>query len=261
MSILGDANRVVVKVGTSTLTHKTGMLNIRRIENLVKVLSDLKNSGKEIVLVTSGAIGVGVGKLSLTERPNDMPTKQACAALGQSELMYVYDKYFSEYNHNAAQILLTRDIIEDENRKQNVINTFARLLDLKVIPIVNENDTVSIEEIEFGDNDTLSAIVSELVCADLLIILSDIDGLYDKDPKQNKDATLISVVNEIDDTIVSLAGGAGSSLGTGGMVTKLHAARICMNVNIPMYIVNGENPNNIYDLLDSKTVGTLFKAN
>ncbi len=261
MSILRDANRVVVKVGTSTLTHKTGMLNIRRIEALVKVLSDLKNSGKEIVLVTSGAIGVGVGKLSLSERPSDMSTKQACAALGQSELMYIYDKYFSEYNHNAAQILLTRDIIEDTNRKQNVINTFERLLELKVIPIVNENDTVSTEEIEFGDNDTLSAIVSELVGADLLIIMSDIDGLYDKDPKQYSDATLISVVNEIDDNIVSLAGGKGSSLGTGGMITKLHAAQICMKVNIPMYIVNGENPNNIYDLLDNKAVGTLFKQN
>lgn len=259
MSILKNAKRVVVKVGTSTLTHKTGMLNIRRIEALVKVLSDLKNSGKEIVLVTSGAIGVGVGKLSLQSRPDDMPTKQACAALGQSELMYVYDKYFSEYNHNAAQVLLTRDTIEDDDRKNNVVNTLQRLLELKVIPIVNENDTVSTEEIEFGDNDTLSAIVSKLIDANLLIIMSDIDGLYDKDPHKCEDALLLNEVNEIDDKIISLAGGKGSSLGTGGMITKIHAAQICMKSNIPMYIVNGNNPKNIYKLLDNKNIGTLFK--
>lgn len=258
MSILSDANRIVVKVGTSTLTHKTGMLNIRRIEALVKVLSDLKNSGKEIVLVTSGAIGVGVGKLSLPTKPSDMPTKQACAALGQSELMYVYDKHFSAYNHNAAQILLTRDIIEHESRKINVINTFERLLELKVIPIVNENDTVSIEEIEFGDNDTLSAIVSELVKADLLIILSDIDGLYDKDPKENADATLIHEVSCVDAELIAKAGGAGSARGTGGMVTKLHAAKLSMDAGIPMIIANGKNPLCLYDLLDGVQLGTLF---
>lgn len=259
MGILSDANRVVIKVGTSTLTHKTGMLNIRRIEWLVKVLSDLKNSGKEVILVSSGAIGVGVGKLALANRPTDIPTKQACAALGQIELMSAYDKYFSEHNHNVAQVLLTRDVIENESRKTAAINTFKRLLELKAVPIVNENDTVTSEDLEFGDNDTLSAIVSELVEADVLIILSDIDGLYDKDPKQNKDATLISVVNEIDDNVTALAGGKGSSLGTGGMVTKLSAAAICMNASIPMYIINGENPNNIYDLWDNKNVGTLFK--
>lgn len=257
MSILRDSKRVVVKVGTSTLTHKTGMLNIRRIENLVKVLSDLKNAGKEIVLVTSGAIGVGVGKLSLSKRPSDIPTKQACAAVGQSELMYVYDKLFSEYNHNAAQVLMTRDIVEIDERRKNVTNTLEKLLELSVIPIVNENDTVSTEEIEFGDNDTLSAIVGELVHADLLIILSDIDGLYDKNPDL-EGAKLIEEVNEISDEILALAGGRGSSLGTGGMITKLHAAEICFQNSIPMIIANGKNPFVIYELLDGAQRGTLF---
>lgn len=260
MSKLNDAKRIVVKVGTSTLTHKTGMLNIRRIESLVKVLSDLKNAGKEIVLVTSGAIGVGAGKLSFQKRPDDMPTKQACAALGQSELMYVYDKYFGEYNHNAAQILLTRDILEDELRKGNVINTFKRLLELKVIPIVNENDTVSTEEIEFGDNDTLSAMVSILVDADLLIIMSDIDGLYDKNPQKNSDAKLISKVECIDKKLTDGAKGNGSEFSTGGMITKLHAAELCMQHDIPMYIVNGKDPKNLYRLKDGEKIGTLFET-
>lgn len=259
MSILRKAQRVIIKVGTSTLTHhKTGMLNIRRIGQLVDVISDLKNEGKEIVLVTSGAIGVGSGKLGLKKRPTDMPTKQACAAVGQSELMYIYDKYFTENNHSVAQVLLTGDIIEKEERKQNVVNTLKRLLDLSVIPIVNENDTVSVEEIEIGDNDTLSAIVGELVCADLLIIMSDIDGLYDKDPNKNADAVLISEVNEIDDNIISLAGGKGSEFGTGGMSTKITAAKNSLEAGFPMIIVNGKNPNILYDLLDGKKVGTLF---
>lgn len=252
--------RVVVKVGTSTLTHPTGMLNIRRVERLVKVLADLKNAGHELVLVTSGAIGVGAGKLALREKPSDMPTKQACAALGQSELMYIYDKYFSEYNHNAAQVLLTRDIIEDARRKENVSNTFERLLEMSVIPVVNENDTVSVEEIEFGDNDTLSAIVARLVEADLLIILSDIDGLYDRDPRGNTDARLISRVTEITDGIRALAGNPGSAFGTGGMVTKLHAAEICMEAGIPMAILNGQKPEEIYRLLEGGETGTLFAS-
>lgn len=258
MSVLRDANRVVVKVGTSTLTHKTGMLNIRRVERLVKVLSDLKNAGKDIVLVTSGAIGVGAGKLGMRERPADMPTKQACAALGQSELMYLYDKYFAEHNHNVAQVLLTRDIIDAENRKENVCNTLNRLLSLSIVPVVNENDTVSVEEIEIGDNDTLSAIVATLVEAQLLIILSDIDGLYDANPKTNPNARLISVVHEIDDNVLALGGGKGSEFGTGGMATKLHAAAICMERRIPMMILNGQDPDSLYDLLDGKPVGTLF---
>lgn len=262
MSILKDAKKVVIKVGTSTLTHSTGMLNIRRMEELVKVISDLKNAGKDIVLVSSGAVGIGVGKLGLASRPKDTPTKQACAAIGQCELMYIYDKYFSKYNHNVAQVLLTRDIIERETRKENVTNTFNKLLEMSVIPIVNENDTVSVEELEleFGDNDTLSAIVGELVGADLLIILSDIDGLYDKDPHKNDDAKLIDVVAEINDDIIALAGGKGSELGTGGMITKIHAARHCLNAGFPMAILNGTNINQLYDLLDGKTVGTIFKA-
>ncbi|MEG1996497.1 MAG: glutamate 5-kinase, partial [Oscillospiraceae bacterium] len=257
MSNLKDAKRIVIKVGTSTLTHKTGLLNLRRIEQLVTVLSDLKNAGKEIILVTSGAIGVGVGKLGLSQKPNDTPTKQACAALGQSELMYVYDKYFSEHNHNAAQILLTRDIIEDEQRKSNVINTFDKLLEHGIIPIVNENDSVSVEEIEFGDNDTLSAIVAKLSHAELLIIMTDIDGLYDKDPHKNKDAKLISRVDVIDDYILSLAGEKGSSLGTGGMITKIQAAQLSVSAGIPMMIINGEYPKHLYKLYDGEQVGTI----
>lgn len=256
--MIRKAKRIVIKVGTSTLAHKTGMLNIRRVEELIKVISDLKNSGKEIVFVTSGAIGVGVGKLGLSKRPTDMPTKQACAAIGQSELMYIYDKHFTEYNHNVAQVLLTRDIIESEKRKENVVNTLERLLELSVIPIVNENDTVSVDEIEFGDNDTLSAIVGNLVGADLLIILSDIDGLYDADPHINKDAKLIHEVTEIDETIIGLAGGKGSALGTGGMQTKIHAAQYCLEAGFPMAILNGSKPKNLYDLLDGKPIGTVF---
>lgn len=260
MSLLSDAQRVVVKVVTSTLTHATGLLNIRRVEQLVRVLSDLKNAGKEIILVTSGAIGVGAGKLGMRKRPSDMPTKQACAALGQSELMYVYDKCFSEYNHNVAQVLLTRDIIEDTRRKENVTNTLSRLLSLSVIPVINENDTVSTEEIEFGDNDTLSAIVSSIVQADLLIILTDIDGLYDSDPHENPAARRIPHVRLLDSAILAAAGSKGSEFGTGGMAAKLHAAQICMDRNIPMIIMNGSRPAMIYDLLDGENIGTLFYA-
>lgn len=266
MSILRDSKRVVVKVGTSTLTHKTGMLNIRRVECLVKTLSDLKNAGKEIILVTSGAIGVGAGKLSLKQRPADIPGKQACAALGQCELMYIYDKYFSEYNHNVAQVLLTRDVIEDAHRKQNVVNTFERLFALSALPIVNENDTVAIDELteganhRYGDNDTLSAIVAQLVEADLLIILSDIDGLYDGDPKENPKASLIERVYRLDERVMSLGGGKGSEFGTGGMAAKLNAAGICMNAGIPMIICNGKDPHNLYRLLDGEAMGTLFQA-
>ncbi len=253
-----DAKKVVIKVGTSTLAHKTGMLNIRRIENLVKVLADLQNSGRQIILVSSGAIGVGSGKLGLKERPQDTPTKQACASIGQCELMYVYDKLFSQYNHCVSQVLLTRDIIENEKRTANVINTMNRLISLNVIPIVNENDTVSVEEIEFGDNDTLSAIVGKLAEADALVILTDIDGLYDKDPRTHSDASLIPVVETIDEKIEALAEGKGSTLGTGGMITKIQAARIATQANIPVHIVNGSDPNVLYDLFEGKQVGTVF---
>lgn len=257
-SVLPQARRIVVKVGTSTLTHSTGMLNIRRVEGLVKVLADLKNAGKELVLVTSGAIGVGAGSLGMRQRPSDMPTKQACAALGQCELMYLYDKYFSGYNHQVAQVLLTRDIIDVPLRKENVCNTLRRLLELSVIPVVNENDTVSVDEIEIGDNDTLSAIVASLVKADLLVILSDIDGLYEQNPREHPDAWLIPLVRKLDEDILALGGGRGSEFGTGGMATKLHAASLCMENGIPMAILNGQDPNKLYGLLEGRPAGTLF---
>lgn len=260
MQKLSDRKRIVVKVGTSTLTHSTGMLNIRRIEHLVKVLSDLKNCGKEIILVTSGAIGVGCGKLGLKSHPKDTPTKQAIAAIGQCELMYFYDKLFAIYNHTVAQVLMTKDIIDDENRKINCENTLTKLLGIGAVPIINENDTVAVEEIEFGDNDTLSAIVAELVDAELLIILSDIDGLYDKDPNKNSNAKLISKVEKIDEYIISLAEGSSSEHGTGGMITKIHAAQIAKSAGIDMVIMNGKDPNLFYDLFENKPVGTLFLA-
>lgn len=254
------ARRVVVKVGTSTLTHDTGLVNIRRIESLVKVLADIKNSGKEIVLVSSGAIAVGVGKLGLQTRPADTPSKQAVAAIGQCELMYMYDKLFSEYNHTVAQVLLTRDVIECSERKENCMNAFEHLLAMNAVPIVNENDTISVEEIEFGDNDTLSAIVAVLCHADALVIMSDIDGLYDADPRKAPDAKLIRRVDEIDEGIASLAGGAGSSRGTGGMLTKLHAAKIACPGGVDMAIINGKRPENLYDLFAGKQLGTHFAA-
>ncbi len=250
--------RMVVKVGTSTLTHKTGRLNIRRVELLCKVLSDIKNAGHEVVLVTSGAIGMGVGKLSLASRPSDMPTKQAAAAVGQCELMYTYDKLFSEYNHTVAQILLTRSDTDHEERRSNFHNTLCRLLEMGVLPIINENDTVATEEIDFGDNDTLAAIVAENIQADLAIILSDINGLYTADPRQCADAILIPTVDEITPEILALAGGKGSMLGTGGMATKLHAAEITMAAGIDLVITNGEQPNSLYDIVAGAQIGTRF---
>ncbi len=255
-----NARRIVFKVGTSTLTHPSGMLNLRRIERLVRVLADLKNMGREIVLVSSGAIGVGVGKLGLAERPRDTRSKQAVAAIGQVELMYIYDRLFSEYNHTISQVLLTRDVVEDENRCELCRSTFSRLLEYKAIPIVNENDTVAVEEIEFGDNDSLSAVVATLCGADLLVILSDIDGLYDDNPRQNPQAVLISEVHQLDETVLEYAKGAGSARGTGGMVTKLHAAQIAGAEGIDTIVMNGENPMKIYDLLEGRPVGTRFFA-
>ena len=252
--------RIVVKVGTSTLTYNTGRLNVRRTEELCKVLSDLKNSGNEVILVTSGAIGMGIGKLGLKNKPTDIPTKQAAAAVGQCELMYVYDRLFSEYNHTVSQILLTGDDFNHEDRYTNLINTMNRLLELGALPIINENDSVATNEIQVGDNDTLSAYVAKSINADLLVLLSDIDGLYTADPKKDKTAKLISVVDDINDDINSLAGGEGSLLGTGGMKTKLHAGEICMQAGVDMIITNGEHPENIYKIIDGESVGTLFKA-
>ena len=261
MSQIQDAKRVVIKIGTSTLAYATGRINIRRFELLCKVLADLKNSGKEIILVSSGAIGVGVSKLGLPERPRDVPGKQAAAAVGQCELMYLYDQLFLERNHKVAQVLLTRDAFEDPRRRQNMKNTFDRLLSLGAIPIVNENDTVATEELEFGDNNTLSAQVAELTEADALVILSDIDGLYDSDPNKNPDAKLIAQVDRIDEHIESIAGGSVSGLGTGGMTTKIHAAKITSAAGIIMAIINGSDPKLLYDLFDGMGVGTLFLAN
>ena len=255
MRDFSKARRVVVKVGSSTLTHESGLLNIRRVEQLVKVLADIENSGRQVVLVSSGAMAVGVGKLGLHEKPADMPGKQAVAAIGQCELMYIYDKHFSEYNHVTSQVLLTRDVVDDPMRKRNVQNTFERLLGLGTIPIVNENDTVCTEEIEhaatFGDNDTLSATVAELAGADLLVILSDIDGLYDGDPRENPGAKLLHEVDEITPEIEACAAGAGSARGTGGMITKLHAAGLAAAAGIDMVIMNGAQPKKLYDLFEN----------
>ncbi len=253
--------RIVVKVGTSTLAHPTGRLNIQRMEKLCKVLSDLKNMGHEIILVSSGAIAMGFGKLNLIERPKDVPTKQASAAVGQCELMYIYDKLFTEYNHTVAQLLITApDIEEGGVRKQNFHNTLARLLELGALPVINENDTISTEEFGIGDNDTLSAIVAVTIQADLLILLSDIDGLFDGDPRKNPDAKLIDTVEKIDEHIISLGGGSGSNLGTGGMATKLRAAQMATAAGCEMVIANGQSPEVLYDVAAGKRVGTRFLA-
>ena len=250
--------RIVVKVGTSTLAHSTGNINIRHVEELCKVLSDLKNAGHEIILVSSGAIGMGVGKLSLKERPSDMATKQAAAAVGQCELMYTYDKLFSEYNHTVAQILLTGLDLEDPTRYHNIKTTMNRLLELSVLPVINENDTVAVNELVIGDNDTLGAIVAKNIDADLLILLSDIDGLFTADPHKDPTATLISTIEQITPEIEALAGGSGSKVGTGGMVTKLSAAKIVTEAGCDMVIANGKDPVVLYDIIENKPVGTRF---
>ena len=250
--------RVVVKIGTSTLAHATGHLNIRRVEELCRVISDIKNAGHEVILVSSGAVGMGVGKLGLRQRPTDIPSKQAAAAVGQCELMYTYDKLFSEYHHTVAQLLITGDDVANEERHQNFSNTLNRLLELKALPIINENDTVATEELGIGDNDTLAAIVAKSVRAELLVLLSDIDGLYTADPHTHPDAQLISRVTKVDDEILALAGVSGSNLGTGGMITTLRAATICLDSGCDMVITNGNRPTVLYDIMDGKQVGTTF---
>lgn len=249
--------RVVIKIGTSTLAHKTGKLNIRAFEELTKVISNLKNSGIEVILVSSGAIGMGIGKIGLTSKPQDIPTKQAAAAIGQCELMYMYDKYFGEYHHTVAQMLITANDFEDAEKHANLANTLARLLELGALPIVNENDTVSTAELSIGDNDTLSALVAVDAKADLLILVSDIEGLYTADPHKDKDAKLISVVDNVDE-VLALGEGAVSVLGTGGMATKLHAAKIVTESGMDMVIINGAKPKLLYDVLEGKPVGTKF---
>ena len=242
--------RIVVKVGTSTLAHSTGRMNIRHVEDLVKVLSDLKNAGHEMILVSSGAIGMGVGKLNLPGKPSDMPTKQAAAAVGQCELMYTYDRLFLQYNHTVAQILLTGEDVDHTERRENFENTMERLLELGSLPIINENDTVATAEIKVGDNDTLGAIVARCVKADLLVLLSDIEGLYTADPRKDPSAKLIPVVEEVTPEIEALAGGVGSGLATGGMATKLRAAKMVAEVGCDMIITNGEHPEVLYDIAE-----------
>ena len=250
--------RIVIKIGTSTLAHPTGHLNIRRVEQLCKIMSDIKNAGHELILVSSGAIGMGVGKLGLRERPKDIPSKQAAAAVGQCELMYTYDKLFSEYHHTVAQLLITGDDTTNDTRRLNFTNTLNRLLELGALPVINENDTVATDEIVIGDNDTLAAIVARSVHADMLILLSDIDGLYTADPHTHPKAALLHHVARVDDHIREIAGISSSTQGTGGMVTKLHAADICLGCGCKMVIANGNNPGNLYDILEGKTVGTTF---
>ena len=251
-------SRIVVKVGTTTLAYPGGRLNIRHVEELVKVLSDLKNAGHEIILVSSGAIGVGVGRLSLSGRPADMPGKQAAAAVGQCRLMDIYDTRFSDYDHVVGQILLTREDLDDPERRGNFENTMAKLLEWHVLAIINENDTVATAEIAVGDNDTLSAIVATCINADINILMSDIDGLYTADPHKDPDAMLISAVPELTEEIMALGGSSNSSQGTGGMATKLRAAQICTTHGIDMIICNGSHPSLLYDIMDGKAIGTRF---
>ncbi len=260
---LTKANTIVVKVGTSTITHSNGTINLHLVEKLVRVLADLHSDGKKIILVTSGAIGVGRSRMGMKERPKTLPEKQALAAIGQIALMHIYSKLFSEYGQIVAQVLITRDVVDDKQKKINVCNTFQTLLEYNTIPIVNENDTVATEEIEpvFGDNDTLSAVVATLVNADLLILLSDIDGLYDKNPKIHENANLIPVIYDIDEQEQLEIEDTCSSWGTGGMKTKITAARICSSAGIPMVIANGSDPSHIYQILEGEQIGTLFVPN
>ncbi len=250
--------RIVVKIGSSSLTYESGRLNIRHFEKFVKVLSDIKNAGHEIILVSSGAIAMGIGKLNLSQKPEDIPGKQAAAAIGQCELMYEYDKQFSIYNQVTAQILLTADDFLNETRYSNFKNTIRKVLEMGALPIVNENDSVATDEIRFGDNDTLAANVACAIDADILILLSDIDGLFTADPHKNKSAVLIPTVSEINSEIEKLAGGIGSSLASGGMKTKIAAAQIVMNNGCDMIITNGQNPDSLYEIVEGKPVGTKF---
>lgn len=260
-SELLDKKRIVIKIGSSSVTHeKTGHISLSKMEKFVRQIADLKNAGKEVVLVTSGAIAVGVSALNLLERPTNIEDKQAVAAVGQASLMMLYQKLFREYNHIVGQVLITKDLVEYDHRKQNAINTFNSLLHMGVIPIVNENDTVSTEEIEFGDNDTLSAIVAELINADLLILLSDIDGLFDCDPRDNNCATLIDKVKEINYEIEQMATGTNSKTGTGGMYTKIQAAKIATSNGIDMIIANSDTEHIIERLIKGEVLGTIFWA-
>lgn len=258
-SSLKKAKRVVVKVGSSTLVHEeTGFLDYGKLEQLVRILCDIRNQGKNVILVSSGAIGVGVRSIGLRKRPDSLPLKQACAAVGQAQLMMIYQKLFSEYHQQAGQILLTKRILTNDNRRVNASNTFNELLRLGIIPVVNENDSVSTEEIEFGDNDTLSAIVTSLTNADLLILLSDIDGLYTDDPHLHPEAKLIEVVTELTKEFLDMAKDPVTSLGTGGMITKFEAAKIATSCGADMVIANGADVTSLNRIINGDNVGTLF---
>lgn len=259
--MLKDKKRIVVKIGSSSLTHEaTGNLNLAKMEKLVRVLTDIRNQGKEVILVSSGAIAVGRKTIGIKEKPKETSVKQACAAIGQAQLMMVYQKLFGEYNQIPAQILMTKYTMVDEISRYNAKNTFDELMKMGVIPIVNENDTVATDELEFGDNDTLSAIVAALVQADLLILLSDIDGLYTDDPRKNPKATFVEYVPRINERLLDMGKDAGSSVGTGGMKTKLSAARIATDSGADMIIANGDDVYILYDILEGKNIGTLFGA-
>ena len=264
-NLISEAKRVVIKVGTSTITYANGRMNMRNMDRLARAIADLMNSGREVVLVTSGAIGVGVGCLDLPERPSEMRDKQAVAAVGQCELMNVYSRCFAEYSRVVAQILLTKDGIDDPVTRGNISNTMEALLEKGILPVVNENDTVSTAEMPhagtFGDNDTLSALVARVVNADLLIILSDVDGVYDSNPRENPDAKRISVVTEVTDDLIGRAGGAGSALGTGGMQTKILAMSMLMDHGIAGVIAEGSQSQILEDILDGEDIGTLFVPN
>lgn len=260
MATLKDVQRIVIKVGTSTLAHSTGKANIRQMKKLVTVISDIVNSGKEVALVTSGAIGVGAGKLGLTERPTTTAEKQAAATIGQCELMFMYDKMFGEYGHTIGQFLITKRDVDNKECRENLLNAFEETFNFGAIPVINENDAVGIEEIVYGDNDSLSAIVAKLIHADALLILTDIDGLYDKNPEKDEYARIIPVVEEINEDLYQIAGGKGSKFGTGGMVTKLQAAEISTEAGINTIVMNGSYPENIYNVLEGHQVGTFFVA-
>ncbi|MCL2020166.1 MAG: glutamate 5-kinase [Oscillospiraceae bacterium] len=254
---LSGKKRVVIKVGTSNIAYKTGNINIRRVESLARIISDIRNSGREVIFVTSGAISVGMARMNLSKRPSDTPGKQACAAIGQSELMNIYDTEFTKHNRVVAQILMTRDVISNKERRQNARNTIERLLEMGVIPIINANDTISLENLDFDENDTLSALVAKLADADLLIMFTDVDGLYDKNPAE-PDAKLIPVVEKITQDMIHAAGGKGSELSSGGMLTKLEAAMLAKEDDIPSVIINGERLEILYDLFENNAVCTVF---
>lgn len=257
-----NKKRIVVKVGSSSLMHpETGELDLVKIEKLVRILSDFKNQDKDVILVSSGAIAVGREILGLNRRPEILSMVQACAAIGQAELMMLYYKLFQEYNHKAAQVLLTFDAITSKERRNNAENTLKQLLDLGIIPVINENDTMATEEIDFGDNDTLSAIVATLVDADLLVLLTDIDGFYTDDPRKNKKAKRISVVDKIDESLKDMAKGTITKVGTGGMYTKIAAAEIATHANSSVAILDSGNLNLIHDLINGEDVGTYFTEN